>query len=238
MNNSIIPQQAQQQFAVTYMAGNTEIRLDEGTVFNYLVSGNKNSVTQQEIVLFMKMCEHQGLNPFLKETYLVKYSASDSAQHIIGKGALEKRAFRNPRYKGIVGGIIVRRGDGQIDYRVGEFYLPEEKIVGGWAKVFVDGYHNPIEASVAFAEYNTGKSIWAKKPATMIHKVATMHALRSAFPEELAGMYIAEEVDAHDLPDAPAEQLQQGTQNVIETEIAPPPMEQPEFADFSELMGG
>ena len=36
-------------------------------------------------------------------------------------------------------------------------------------------------------------SQWAKKPATMIRKVALVQALREAFPKSFGGMYIAEE---------------------------------------------
>ena len=244
MNNNLAPQQAQAKpFAVTYMAGGVEVSLDMDTVFQYLVSGSNNGITEQELVLFIKMCEYQKLNPFAKDAYLVKYSASEPAQHVISKSALEKRANRHPKYGGRVDGIIVRRADGQIDYRVGEFYLPEEKIVGGWAKVFVSGFAYPVESSVAFAEYNTGKSIWAKKPATMIHKVAVAHALRAAFPEDFAGMYIAEEVEDHSIPDASIEpQVMDMPQSVVETSFTPPPMampvEQSEYEDFSGIMEG
>ena len=254
MNNLVQQSAPPQQYMVQYRAGNTDIVLDEQTVVNYLVSGKVENVTPQEVVMFMKLCEHQGLNPFLHEAYLVKYGRDNPAQIVVGKSALEKRAYRNQRYKGIIGGIIVVRQDGVIDYRVGEFYLPEERIVGGWAKVFVDGFTNPIESSVSMAEYNSGKSVWTQKPATMIHKVAKVHALREAFPEDMAGMYSAEEVGAYDLPEAPIEPphgiradvfphnapdgATVGVQNVVEAEIAPPPQEQYEYDEFAELMGG
>jgi phage recombination protein Bet len=223
------------------MAGGVEVKLDLDTVFNYLVSGDKSGITEQELVLFIKMCEYQGLNPFAKDAYLVKYSSSEPAQHVISKSALEKRANRHPKYRGRVSGIIVQRTDGQIEYRIGEFRLQEEKLVGGWCKVFVDGFAQPVESSVSFVEYNTGKSSWAKKPGTMIHKVAVAHALRAAFPENFAGMYIAEETEDHSVPDIPIESpIVDVPQNVVETGFAPPPMpmEQPEFDDFSALMEG
>ena len=36
------------------------------------------------------------------------------------------------------------------------------------------------------AEYDTGKSLWKGKKATMIRKVALVHALREAFPSTAA----------------------------------------------------
>lgn len=62
-------------------------------------------------------------------------------------------------------------------------------------KRFPDGYIGEFEAEVEFKEYSTGKNLWASKPKTMISKVAEMHALRKACPEELAQAYVAEEFE-------------------------------------------
>lgn len=63
-------------------------------------------------------------------------------------------------------------------------------------------------ATVYFDEYfKAGKngypSMWESKPHTMIAKVAEMHALRSAFPEEMAQAYIEEEFDQERMPKFP-----------------------------------
>jgi len=58
----------------------------------------------------------------------------------------------------------------------------------------VDGIIGDYTAQVFFDEYDTGKNIWFTKPHTMIAKVAEMHALRSAFPEEISQQYIEEEL--------------------------------------------
>lgn len=50
-------------------------------------------------------------------------------------------------------------------------------------------------ATVYFDEYDTGRNQWTSKPRTMIAKVAEMHALRMACPEELSQTYTAEEFD-------------------------------------------
>lgn len=57
----------------------------------------------------------------------------------------------------------------------------------------VDGNVDEYTATVYFNEYTTGKNLWSSKPMTMIAKVAEMHALRKAFPEQLAKSYVAEE---------------------------------------------
>jgi hypothetical protein len=48
-------------------------------------------------------------------------------------------------------------------------------------------------ATVFFDEYTTGKNLWVSKPRTMLSKVAEVHALRMACPEQMSQMYIEEE---------------------------------------------
>ena len=61
-------------------------------------------------------------------------------------------------------------------------------------KLFEGGHIGEFSAQVFFDEYNTGQNQWSKKPRTMISKVAEMHALRKACPEELSQSYIEEEI--------------------------------------------
>jgi phage recombination protein Bet len=49
-------------------------------------------------------------------------------------------------------------------------------------------------AKVYFEEYNTNRNLWKTKPRTMLAKVAEMHALRKACPEELSQAYTEEEM--------------------------------------------
>ncbi len=59
----------------------------------------------------------------------------------------------------------------------------------------IGNYVGDFTAEVYFDEYNTDKNQWSKRPRTMIAKVAEMHALRKACPEELSKMYTEEEFD-------------------------------------------
>lgn len=54
-------------------------------------------------------------------------------------------------------------------------------------------YVGEYSATVYFDEYNTGYNLWKSKPKTMIAKVAEMHALRKACPEELSQVYVEED---------------------------------------------
>lgn len=181
------------EIKVKYDTPNGEVILKPSTVRNMLVNGN-GSITDQELTMFLSLCKYQKLNPFLREVYLIKYGNSPATM-VVGKDVLLKRAMRSPKYEGMQAGVIVVTANGDLKEREGTFVLDGENLVGGWAKVFVKDYSTPIYASVSMKEYSTGKSNWQSKPATMIRKVAVAQALREAFPEEVASMYDASEMD-------------------------------------------
>ena len=194
---------SQQQSQITeYESNGEKLKLSPQIIKRYLVSGDANAVTDQEVMMFLSLCRFQHLNPFLKEAYLIKYG-SQPATIVVGKETFIKRAHRNPNYAGRSAGIIVLDPEtGTVTEREGTFKLPHEEIVGGWAKVYVTGHEQPEYASVSFAEYagrkkdGTLNNQWATKPGTMIRKVALVQALREAFPEDYAGMYSPEEIPA------------------------------------------
>lgn len=217
--------------SVTYKAGGADVTLSLGMIRKYLVTGSPENVTEQEMMLFMSLCKYQGLNPFVRDAYLIKYG-SQPATIVVGKGALEKRAQRCECFRGFEAGIIVRTEDGHIENRTGTFYLPEEELVGGWAKVYVEGYSHPVEAAVSMQEYLGKKkdgsvnSQWATKPATMIRKVAKAQALREAFPEDMQGMYVAEEMGIDGLDETVVEQPAENA--AVRPEIIDVPAAQPQ----------
>lgn len=62
-------------------------------------------------------------------------------------------------------------------------------------KRFADGYIGDFTAKVYLKEFTTGRNLWVTKERMMIAKVAEMHALRMACPEELAQSYVEEEME-------------------------------------------
>ena len=182
---------------VEYEANGEMVKLSPAMIKKYLVSGGGN-VTDGEVMMFLSLCRYQHLNPFLKEAYLIKFGSTDPATIVTGKDVFTKRADANPNYKGKKAGVVVLKKDGSIEEREGTMVLPDEKLVGGWAKVFIKD-KEPEYQSVSFEEYagrkkdGTLNSQWSKKPATMIRKVAVVQALREAFPDRFQGMYAQEE---------------------------------------------
>ena len=140
-------------------------------------------------MMFLTLCRYQHLNPFLREAYLIKYGNDKPATVVVGKDVLLKRAMRSEKFEGLQAGVIVVAANGDLKEREGTFVLENEQLVGGWAKVYLNEYINPVYASVSMKEYSTGMSNWKTKPATMIRKVALSQALREAFPEEMGALY-------------------------------------------------
>ncbi|HHK7848436.1 TPA: recombinase RecT [Streptococcus pneumoniae] len=71
----------------------------------------------------------------------------------------------------------------------GAIMLPEDTLIGGWARVHRKNFKVPVEIFVSREEYDKKQSTWNTMPATMIRKVALVNALREAFPEDLGNMY-------------------------------------------------
>jgi len=199
MANQVL-NQGQTQAKMTVIKTDTgEISLSSNIVKNYLVNGN-GAVTDQEVKLFIALCSAQKLNPFIKEAYLIKYGSNQPAAMVVSKDVLQKRAEKHPQYNGKKAGIIVLSSTGEILHREGGFYLREsEKIVGGWCEVYRKDREIAERVEVNLDEYIGTKTDgspngqWAKRPATMIRKVAVAQALRETFTQDLQGMYSAEE---------------------------------------------
>lgn len=223
VQNSLTKKNETKKNEVRIVANGEEFTLTPETVKAYLVSGNRDLVTTQEVVMFMNLCRFQHLNPWLREAYLIKYSQNDPAALVTGKDAFLKRAEGEANYDGFKAGIIVQdEVTEEVIYREGSFKLPSETLVGGFAEVYRKDRDHSFRAEVSFEEYATRKkdgslnSQWSKKPTTMIRKVALVQALREAFPGTLGGMYSAEErgvdepidVDVMEVP----QEVQQGTQ--------------------------
>lgn len=209
---------------VVYMVGSQEIKLTPEIVKNYLVSGNKDLVTMQEVVMFINLCKNSGLNPWLKEAYLIKYSNNEPATLVTGKEAFQKRAEDHPSFDGAEAGIIVfNKETDEVTYRIGTMKFPDEEILGGYAEVWRKDRTHSTRIEVSLEEYagrkkdGTLNGQWSKKPATMIRKVALVQALREAFPKAFGGLYTAEEqgevetessmIQNPDIIDMPVEKL-------------------------------
>ena len=172
----------------------SELEVNLKNIKKYLFVPN---VTDSEYYLFYQLCVNQGLNPFIGDIYLVKYSTK--AHYIVSKDAFLKKAELTKGYLGFEAGIVVfDENKKTLTQRPGSLTLKGEELVGGWARVHRKDME-PFYAEVSFDEYFAGgrskKNLWDSKPATMIRKVALVQCLREAFPSSFQGMYDAAEMD-------------------------------------------
>jgi len=152
------------------------------------------NATDQEAINFLQLCRYMGLNPFVRDAYLIKYGKDAEATMVVGKDAFTKRAEAHPQFSGMSAGVIIRNGDAEPVERKGSLSLDGEKIVGGWAHVYRNDHKIPTEITVKLEEFSTGRGPWQRMPGTMIRKVALVTALREAFPSTFSGMYDSAEM--------------------------------------------
>lgn len=176
--------------------------LTEEDIKNYI----NPLATMQEAGMFLRLCQARRLNPFLNEAYLIKYSPNEAAQFVTGKETFTRRAEVNPHITGWQAGIIVRVRAGKdspvgpIERREGAFKLPEEELLGGWAKAYRNDKQFPFVYEITLSEFvgkkkdGTITKMWREKECTMIRKDALVGVLREAAPSEFGGMYDAAEM--------------------------------------------
>lgn len=189
---------------MNFKVGNDNVQLSINLVKRYL-SGDNPNVTESEIMYFMKLCKARGLNPYIRDAYLIKYG-NQPAAIIVAKDAVEKRAIQNPKYDGKEVGIYVENKEtGELIKREGSILRKnKEELVGAWCTVYRKDWKYPITKEVNFDEYiqkkkdGTPNTNWENRPVTMLTKVAIVQALREAFIEELSGMYEAEEMGVNE----------------------------------------
>lgn len=159
--------------------------------------------TDAECKIFLETCKQYHLNPFTKEAYLIHYdnkNESAASTIVLGKNCYLQMAERHPAYDGFEAGVIVLTADGQLLNREGSIVYDGdggETLLGGWAKVYRKDRTRASYEEVKLTEYDTDKSLWNGKKATMIRKVALVHALREAFPSTFGALYDESEVSVH-----------------------------------------
>ena len=158
-------------------------QIADPAAFAVLVSTTFNGLDAQHAKRAMMEGMMRGFTfqDFLKKNvYAVKF----------GSGYSLVTSIDYSRKIGMRSGIV---GTDEPVYEFGENDLPLTCSVTVHKK-FEDGYVGDFTAKVYFKEYTTGKNLWSTKPMTMIAKVAEMHALRKACPEELSAAYAEEEM--------------------------------------------
>jgi phage recombination protein Bet len=180
--------------------GQDKIKLSVAIVQRLIAVPTKRGETcsERDALKFMMMCQAKRLNPFEGDAFLIGYDTQNgpSFSLITAHQAFLKRAEVHPEFDGMKSGIIILGDDGkELIEREGDFHLPGEDIVGGWATVFFKNRKIPTTRKVRMSRFNKGFAQWKDDPAGMICKCAEADAMRSSFPTMVGGLYLREEMD-------------------------------------------
>jgi len=166
---------------------NVEVILGDKKAFNDLANHTFSAIKDRNLIpqalIKGQMMGFTIENFMIGDAYAVQYAGSFNILTSIGYA--RKVAMRSGQ-TGKSKPIFVRQENGKFESCEVTIYKK-------------DGHEHGYTALVFFDEYNTGKQQWASKPGTMIAKVAEMHALRMAFPEQMSEMYSEEEMGTIDI---------------------------------------
>jgi phage recombination protein Bet len=169
--------------------------------------------TNDELALFFHQARRTGLDPLARQIYYVKRQGKGTIQ--VGIDGFRLIAHRSGECAGI--------DDAVFEGKTGNF--PDIAKVTVYR--MVQGQRCPFTATARWTEYYPGDAQgfqWKKMPHTMLAKCAEALALRKAFPAELSGLYVSEEMSQ---AGPYSGQVNESTGEVIEAELVEEPQQQP-----------
>jgi phage recombination protein Bet len=194
-----------------------------------------------DLAVFLNFAQRTGLDPFARQIYMIgrrqksgdqwttkwTIQASIDGLRIVAERSGDYAGQVGPEYCGTDG---VWR----------DVWTTPEAPVASRVGVLRTGFSVPLYAVAYYDEYvqtdreGNPTSMWKSKPLLMLAKCAEALALRKAFPNDLAGLYTADEMGQVEHRPAPVEHVAQPVVEVdLETgEVAEP---EPETASKAQL---
>lgn len=165
--------------------------------------------SDDELKMFLYVCERTGLDPFTRQVHLVPRWDSKLGKEvrtvIVGIDGLRSVAERTNSYAGNDDPKF--EGEKEIEYTETTWEgktKKEQKKKGIFpaqatvtVKKIVQGIVCDFTATAKWEEYYPGDKagiMWRKMPHNMLGKCAEAKALRKAFPAVMGGLYVAEEM--------------------------------------------
>lgn len=149
-----------------------------------------NQLTDGEFELFISIAKARGLDPILNQIHAVVRGKGDNAKvnFQVGIDGFRLIAARTGEFAG--------RDETVFEYKAGTHHPDRAKVT---VYRFVNGQKCAWTATAKWDEYFPSQEnqqfMWKKLPETMLEKCAEAKALRMAFPNDLSGLYVNEEMD-------------------------------------------